>query len=315
MNNANAANAANQPANAPNQQPANAGANQQPQQQQQAANNAPANQQANANLQNIFNNLGVNFQNLVASTLRQYPRRVAPQHPHGSIAYRRSRFPFPSVTDLANWALASAIKRELIRLHGSITTLRASVVSQEDIEDTDLAAIRQSQEAIIQLEKLLRIVLDGIPIEARPNAYSAVKAQKVFDVAELLEKILLNCDYADMLSCGLVNRTFNQAFQRSARLQQVMGQRPITDGSPFSPVSNPFFISRGCIVRLEDHHRFGHQLMDNEIVVSAIFNGSSPFEEHPLPRLSEKFRNTLVCQPPIKQMRIRAGERTGQSRF
>ncbi|KAF2172382.1 hypothetical protein M409DRAFT_50090 [Zasmidium cellare ATCC 36951] len=270
--------------------------------------NQPANQAANqpANLNNIFNNLGVNFQSLVASTLRQYPRRMPVQN-QGSIAYRRSRFPFPSVTDLANWALANAIKRELVALQTSVVVLRRTVDVDEETSTQVHASLKQAAESILKLERLLQIILDAIPIEARPNAASAVKAQKVFDVAELLEKILLNCEYHDFISAMQVNRTFAQAFRRSARIQQVMGLRAITDGSPFSPVANAFFVSRGCMIRLEDHHRYGHQVQDNEVVVSAIFNGSSPFEEHPLPRISERFRDTLVCQPPIKQMRVRAG--------
>lgn len=269
----------------------------------------PANQPAaqNANLNNIFNNLGVNFQSLVASTLRQYPRR-SPAVGAGSVAYRRSRYPFPSVTDLASWALASAIKRELIGLQKSVIILRRTIETDEEHAAQALAALKLAQESILKLDRLLQVILDAIPIEARPNVASAIKAQKVFDVAELLEKILLNCDYHDFLNAMGVNRTFREAFRRSPRLQQIMGLRPVTDGSPFSPVATPFFLSRGCIVRLEDHHRYGHQMRDNEIVLSAIFNGTNPFEEHPLPRISQRFRDTLVCQPPIKQMRVRAGE-------
>lgn len=291
--NNNAVQPANQPANPPANQPANQAAGTQ------------------ANLNNIFNNLGVNFQSLVASTLRQYPRRM-PAQPQGSIAYRRGRFPFPSVTDLANWALANAIKRELIALQNSVVILRRTVETDEETEPQVHACLKQSQESILKLDRLLHIILDAIPIEARPNASSSVKAQKVFDVAELLEKILLNLDYHDFMCAMRVNRTFAQAFRRSTRIQQVMGLRPITDGSPFSPVATAFFVSRGCIVRLEDHHRYGHQVQDNEVVLSAIFNGSSPFEEHPLPRLSQNFRDTLICQPPVKQMRVRAGETLGK---
>lgn len=276
--------------------------------------NQPAAQNAqNANLNNIFNNLGVNFQSLVASTLRQYPRR-GPAPGAGSIANRRSRYPFPSVTDLANWALASAIKRELIALQKSVIILRRTIETDEENAPQALAALKLAQESILKLDRLLQVILDAIPIEARPNASSAIKANKVFDVAELLEKILLNCDYHDFVNAMGVNRSFREAFRRSPRLQQIMGLRPVTDGSPFSPVATPFFMSRGCIVKLEDHHRYGHHVSDNEMVLSAVFNGTNPFEEHPLPRVSQRFRDTLICQPPIKQMRVRAGEASIQRR-
>lgn len=246
--------------------------------------------------QNIFFRLG--------SITRQPPyapsRLPRPKMP--SLGYIQ-----PWAVELERWRFSCTLQQELQTLKGDLAVIRNSISDSRSSSSEERDALTHAEQSLSALEDLHQTLLDTVPITARPTAASAAKARRVFSVEELLEKILLDCDFHHLLAIELVNWTFAQAFKSSNKLRQMIGLLPAIGCSPFSPLDSSFFISRGCIVRFEYRHPDGYELPFDEIALSASFNDLNPFEEQNLPNLGGRLRSMLICQPPVMQMEVRTG--------
>lgn len=246
----------------------------------------------------------------LASQMRALPDQTFLVNSHHTGTSSRSAYGNrgPSAGDLHRWVIASSMRQELLVVEHSYWVLRRKFGSTSRPSPEERAAVRHTEASLKVLARIQDIILASVPLNARPTNASGVKARQVFEIAELLERVLLQLDFGDLLSAQLVNTTFAHAFARSTVLQQEMGLRPLTDARPFSPLAGAFFVRRGCLVRLDDHHRFGLPLAEDELVFSASANGINPFEHQALPRLTDRYRKILVCQPPLTTMKVRTGE-------
>ncbi|KAF7191432.1 hypothetical protein HII31_07455 [Pseudocercospora fuligena] len=232
------------------------------------------------------------------------PSYPSPTKRKGAQTFRDSSV--PSTSDLDNWTLACNIQRELTSMKENLARLQATINVSHAKSSVDMNTIHEIAGSIKALEQFRMSIVNTIPVHARPTTESAAKAQKLFDVAELLEKILLNLDFANMIRVQQANSIFRNAFEQSARLQQITGQRSTTEGPTFSPLANPFFISRGCLVRFQHTSRRASQpLADDEVLISAKFSSVNPFESQELPMVGSMLQKVLVCQPPLTRMTIR----------
>jgi hypothetical protein len=213
--------------------------------------------------------------------------------------------------ELNRWALARAIHQDLSDLRYSLKILgqqkpRGLIATSPSTKHAFLLAERSYS----CLAKQLRSLVIGIPLLFRSTEASAAKALKVFTIPELLEQILLGCDVRDLYAVQQVNHVFAKGILSSNKIQRSLGLCPMTEGPAFSPLSNSFFASRGCLVLLDDYHRFGNKLEQNDILLMASLNaiGMAGAKQQSVPKVGDRLRNVLVCQPPIKKMRARTGK-------
>lgn len=232
---------------------------------------------------------------------------ITRQPPHTPSHLPRRRMPTSAHIELEKWDLSCTLQQELQSLKGDLAVVRNNITDCRSSSSEERDALTQADQRISALEDLNQSLVDTLPITARPTAASAEKARKVFELEELLEKILLECDFHNLQAIELVNRTFAQVFQSSNKLRQLMGLRPALGCSPFSPLDCPFFVHCGCIVRFEYRHPDGYELPFDEITLSASFSDPNPFEEQNLPNIGGRRSRMLICQPPVTQMRVRTG--------
>lgn len=159
--------------------------------------------------------------------------------------------------ELEKWAFLCSLQQELRRLKEDLAVVYKSLIDSRSYSSEERNAFDHTEQRISALEALNHRLLDSVPITARPTAASAEAAQRVFNVEELLERVLPKCDFYHLLAIGLVNQSFAQAFQSSSKLRQLIGLQPANGGSPSSPLASSFFISCGCSVRLEHRHPMG----------------------------------------------------------
>lgn len=260
-------------------------------------------------IRNIIDNLRAsNLSNIqrLASRLRQTDRshpatRATPAHQ----LYGRSGGTSPSMAELSQWDLASGLQRELSTLSRHLDDVR-SYVESTGLQASVINASRQAKDIVGTLNGIVQKMVDDIPLVARPTASSARRAEEVFRVPELLERILSEVDIPSLLPARLVNRPFAEAVARSTPLRQALGWQPAPEGALFSPLAHSIFSSRGVHVSLRDHHQEGVLIHGDEVVVLAHLSVSHMSEEtREFPRVSKRFRDTLVCQPPLTEMKVR----------
>jgi hypothetical protein len=232
---------------------------------------------------------------------------ITRQPPHSPSRLPRRRMPSLASVELEKWGLSCTLQQELQSLKGDLAVIRNNINDCRSTSSEERDALTHADQRISALEDLNQTLVESVPITARSTAASAEKARKVFELEELLEKILLECDFHHLLAIELVNRTFAQAFQSSNKLRQLMGLRPALGCSPFSPLDCSSFVSYGCIVRFEYRHPDGYELPFDKITLSASFSNPNPFEEQNLTNIGERCRSMLICQPPVTQMRVRTG--------
>lgn len=253
-----------------------------------------------------------NHASMQIGSLNDVFQSLTPSYPSPTkrtIAQTPQRYSVASTNDLENWTLACNIQHELASMRENLSRLQAKIDGSNAESSIDTNAIHKIDGSIKALEQLQMSIISGIPVHARSTTESAAKAQKLFDVAELLEKILLSLDFASMIRVQQANSVFRNAFKQSARLQQITGLRPTTEGPTFSPLANPFFISHGCLVRFQQTSRRSSQpLADDEVLVSATFSSVNPFEAHELPMVGTTLQKVLICQPPLTRMTTRTSE-------
>lgn len=213
------------------------------------------------------------------------------------------------MADLSKWTLACNIQQELQSLKSSLATVQKLIEASNSNPSAASKTFDDVGETIKVLERVHASIVDDISITARPTARSAATARKLFDVAELLEKILLNLDFADSLRAQQVNKTFRRAFKHSTSLQQRLGLRAVTEGPTFSPLIDPLFVSRGCLVRFQPFlRRGGPWVGEDEVAISATFSNVNPFVSRELPIPGPTLRKALLCQPPLTRMTVRTSQ-------
>lgn len=210
--------------------------------------------------------------------------------------------------DLNRWAVISSIQTSLSELKTNVDII------DEDLSELHVSrpphsvrfALMQTRKHIAGVADNLALLVDQIPLQARPTVASAIKAQQVFGIPELLEQILMHCNKGDLVTARGVARIFASTISKSIKIQESLGLRPATGGTPFSPFADKYFVLRGFVVRLE---KVGRHVLDSSTVeLTATLNTINLMREVNLPTVGSFWRRMLVSQPPIKSMRIRTSK-------
>ena len=146
----------------------------------------------------------------------------------------------------------------------------------------------------------------GIAVKAvAPTEASTAKAQKVFHTPELLEMILLELQPQHVLVAQQVTKTFDSLISTSPKLQHHLGLRPNPESS---------FAAPRCI------NGWGHFTCSPKDCASSIFSWSRSQQQSErgpndleicasfstkLPRLGDRCRSMLICQPPVYEMEVK----------
>ncbi|KAK4540815.1 hypothetical protein LTR36_008892 [Oleoguttula mirabilis] len=157
------------------------------------------------------------------------------------------------------------------------------------------AAQRELDHAAASMPPLLK----QIPAAERASPATAIIADKVFNIQELFEHILCDLDICDLLKAQQVSHHFFDTIQSSKKLQRHMGLAPDT---------------KRDFRFLLQHNIFGIAFMtDAQLVATRLSEGdkiivrAETYGEIPMPKLGERSRCILICQPPVKTMTAYAG--------
>ena len=173
-----------------------------------------------------------------------------------------------------------------------------------------------------QVQNFLNEFIKSIPVSARSTSRPAHKAQEVFSTAELAEAILLHLDVVDILSAVQVNHTTSRLISSSPRLQELLHLRASKKGHLKSPFHNNWPLTDLLNVRIfhseprpgrtTPQGKRGAQKL-SEVRIDAIFHGEGRYRRHQssdyetiseLPKIGSMARRMLVCQPPVKAMKV-----------
>lgn len=144
-----------------------------------------------------------------------------------------------------------------------------------------------------------------------PTPESAAKAREVFGTPELLEIILLHLHPRYVLVAQQVSKGFDASVSTSPKLQQHLGLR----ADPKTHFTTPFASTYGGSSTLSVHARYGAFGYYSVAARNNILSGDKPARDKNafeilasfntrcgLPRLGERCRSMLICQPPVFEM-------------
>jgi hypothetical protein len=144
-------------------------------------------------------------------------------------------------------------------------------------------------------------LVESVPPMARKPPTTDELAEKVFNIPELLEKILLYLSPADLLRVQRVSHLFFNATEGSPKIQFKMGLRPQENCHiTFPPALLEFHMFS---FSLEPYTCFGNSrqtLQENEVNIRAGFYGGE--KNNKMLKLGKRCRDMLICQPPIKTL-------------
>ncbi|KAK3722198.1 hypothetical protein LTR37_002631 [Vermiconidia calcicola] len=162
---------------------------------------------------------------------------------------------------------------------------------------------------VAELRAFLNGCLNSIPITMRPTPSSAVKAQQVFDTAELLEAVMTNLHAVDVLSAVQVSRTMSKMVSASPKLQDVLQLRPSKDGHLASIFLDSWGTKfRVITVTLYEHTPGQFISPSADLAMPAnmrmrVVTRLTPDLIETLPKICHRM---LICQPPVKTMNYAA---------
>ena len=179
----------------------------------------------------------------------------------------------------------------------SLIRLIEPAVGQSDEVQRHLKAIR---DGLSSQQSYLDQLVKSVPPMARKPPNANILAEKVFNIPELLEKILLHLTPADLLRVQRVSHLFFNATEGSPKIQFKMGLRPQENCHvTFPPALLEFHMFS---FSLEPYSCFANSrqaLQENEVNIRAGFFGG---EKNKMMKLGKRCRDMLICQPPIKTL-------------
>ena len=197
------------------------------------------------------------------------------------------------------------------------TCIRNAVASQQDLKATLNALLKDasrnitdSDELVQKLTKMLANVdgLDHMLGEvAHPSYYNEFcpadsdhLAQKVFNIPELLELILIKLDVRDLLVVQQVNRPFFNAVETSIKIQRKLCLQKDPKShhqTPFQcPSANSFpgFSCNSTARNVAGRQTKADGTSDEE--VTAMFAQKV--------KIGSRIKQMLICQPPVQDMEV-----------
>ena len=196
-------------------------------------------------------------------------------------------------------------------------SIRAAFAHQEGLQSTisELCEAAKGFESLNVLLHKLQVDARGLSAflssfigtdfyNERCPTHARNVAQKVFDILEILELILLNAGRVNILNVMRVNRQFQSAIQGSILLQRELLLIP-EPGMHFHCTEIEDLISGVSVDTAVEYWR--HDLYDDEqenisglaADEDGIMVRLSSITMHPIP---QAYRNMYFCQTPVKEM-------------
>lgn len=166
--------------------------------------------------------------------------------------------------------------------------------------------LESAQSDVRGLDTFFRDIATSAIQQEERTANAKETAQKVFDIVEILEQVLLHVDCArDVLEAMRVNRQFRDAVLGSSKLQRKLSLLPdldaylhVTDANDMiSYCSLPS--AEWCILTFEGRIAFDNADTDRD-GVQVRFQGQQP-------KLGSRCRQRYFCQPPPEEMFVFVG--------
>ena len=137
---------------------------------------------------------------------------------------------------------------------------------------------------------------------------SACPAQRVFDVPELLEMILLYLPIPDVLSFEQINRTARSTVNASPAIQDHLSLRAAADKEyvrlPFNDLLSTSSAWKGFVCRPSGFRRRAKYCFHARSACDLVCTSSFEYSYCKLPRIGTKWRKMFVTQPPVKAMKF-----------
>lgn len=171
---------------------------------------------------------------------------------------------------------------------------------------TDQEPPHGAQTALAILDREYDETMQGIkslPIQLRPTDYSARKAEEVFGIPELFEKILLELNSWNLLKdVQLMCRAADAMLRTSTILQRHMMLKPVPDAF-FTPpelwVHSP--LSSVCVCHdWEYSHMRSYAPPPSKDASFVSITVRSGIDTQ---RFGSRVRSMLICQPPLSEVR------------
>lgn len=226
------------------------------------------------------------------------------------------------------WRKQESIRKALVfqrRLESASIKLQLLLSEANPAHCADPERLQQSVDDIASSTGGLHDFLSDMVVTRLFNerrGANAQPAQQVFNVPELLERVLSFISARELLSVQTLNRTFYNMIECSGLLQQRLGLKALKDSSMASPFqgifrhplhvnfSSPFPMFE--FPALELHHRplsqdiealpgEGKETLPRNTIALVVKSSFAPKGE-PRFRIGSKCRSIPICQPPVHQM-------------
>ncbi|KAK4507216.1 hypothetical protein PRZ48_000951 [Zasmidium cellare] len=211
------------------------------------------------------------------------------------------RVPFDDVRAFV--AAAQHLKDTIRALHQPSADTRL----ESDHIQNELARAKDSAD---QICGFFNSCWDQVPVAHRPSAQSAIVAQKVFALPELLELILADLDLYDALRAQQVSRVWRDGINSSVKMQRAMGLRTDDGADFFTPLSHDHESSPWdrtfpgvCFEQMRGAFDPFNATQEGNVVRSLAV-GIHVSTSTPL-SVGARCRRILICQPPLKRATVR----------
>ena len=197
-----------------------------------------------------------------------------------------------------NAYLAAQEERRSMQTHldGLIQLIEPDASQSAEIQ-RHLKAIR---DGLSTQQSHLDQLVKSVPPMARKPPNADELAEKVFNIPELLEKILLYLSPVDLLRVQRVSHLFFNATEGSPKIQFKMGLRPQENCHiTFPPALLELHMFSFTLEPYPWSAESRKALQENEVNIRAGFSGS---EKNEMLKLGRRCRDMLICQPPIKTL-------------
>lgn len=186
------------------------------------------------------------------------------------------------------------------KLHHDFYNLKARLTRTLEAVRNGNCTLEQTADDLAAMNSDLNGVEDYVRFRLQPKYYNEIRgedcsiAERVFNIPELLEHILLTVDVPGTISMERTNRAIRSGIAASSKLQIELclqpGIQPLTQRfryrSPFGFPEEQFPTFRVALL----HGR-----------LQAIFSRE---DYRGLPKITTREAKMLICQPPIKHMKL-----------
>ncbi|KAK5127207.1 hypothetical protein LTR85_008569 [Meristemomyces frigidus] len=170
------------------------------------------------------------------------------------------------------------------------------------------SALATVQTAVSELKKTLTACETEVTTFWKPTTESAAKAQQVFNIPELVEEILSYLSVREILTAMQTQHAMSSVVKGSTKLLQELSLQTRKSDSLYTPFSeDPFSGVRPSFpwCRFESKYNPGHEwnysgTSNPTDTVDFVIS----FAGQRLPRVGSRYRQMLVCQPTVSEMRV-----------